>query len=152
MPPGVESWGFGENLNALLAGDIAMWESWPPVGRWAAGYGVEIEALSWLPKSTVAGKIGYALPPGQTPQLAAGFSLSISTDSDAKEAAYLFIQWLNSKDISLKRVQLPFALRDPYRDSHFDSAEYQSLWPEAPAYLTALLGRARSRGCSISRS
>ena len=65
MPPGVESWGFGENLNALLAGDIAMWESWPPVGRWAAGYGVEIEALSWLPKSTVAGKIGYAMPPGE---------------------------------------------------------------------------------------
>ena len=138
MPPGVESWGFGENLNALLAGDIAMWESWPPVGRWAAGYGVEIEALSWLPKSTVAGKIGYAMPPGGTPQLAAGFSLSISTDSDAKEAAYLFIQWLNSKDISLQRVQLPFALRDPYRDSHFDSAEYKSLWPEAPAYLSAL--------------
>ena len=138
MPPGVESWGFGENLNAFMAGDIAMWESWPPVGRWAAGYGVEIEALSWLPKSTVAGKVGYALPPGGTPQLAAGFSLSVSTDSDAKEAAYLFIQWLNSKDFSLKRVQLPFALRDPFRDSHFDSAEYQALWPEAPQYLAAL--------------
>ena len=40
--------------------------------------------------------------------------------------------------ISLQRVQLPFALRDPYRDSHFDSAEYKSLWPEAPAYLSAL--------------
>ena len=55
-----------------------------------------------------------------------------------KEAAYLFIQWLNSKDISLERVQLPYALRDPFRASHFASEEYKSRWPEAPEYLAAL--------------
>ncbi|MCB1812605.1 MAG: ABC transporter substrate-binding protein, partial [Candidatus Competibacteraceae bacterium] len=29
-------------------------------------------------------------------------------------------------------------LRDPFRDSHFVSPEYQSRWPEAPEYLDAL--------------
>jgi multiple sugar transport system substrate-binding protein len=138
MPPGVETWGFVETLAAFLAGDTAMTVSWPPYGRWAAGYGTDEEALSWVPKSEVAGKVGYALPPGGHPQLAAGFSLSVSASSQNKEAAYLFIQWLNSEDISLERVQLPYALRDPFRDSHFTSEEYQSRWPDAPAYLETL--------------
>ena len=138
MPPGVETWGFVENLAAFLAGDTAMTISWPPYGRWAAGYGTDQEALSWVPKSTIAGKVGYALPPGGHPQLAAGFSLAVSASSENKDAAYLFIQWLNSKDVSLERVQLPYALRDPFRDSHFASEEYKSRWPEAPEYLAAL--------------
>ena len=138
MPPGVEAWGFVENLAAFLAGDTAMTVSWPPYGRWAAGYGTDEEALSWVPKSEIAGKVGYALPPGGHPQLAAGFSLSVSSSSKNKEAAYLFIQWLNSEDVSLERVQLPYALRDPFRDSHFASEEYKSRWPEAPEYLDAL--------------
>ncbi|MEO1092710.1 MAG: extracellular solute-binding protein [Pseudomonadota bacterium] len=138
MPAGVETWGFVENLAAFLAGDTAMTISWPPYGRWAAGYGTDTEALSWVPESTIAGKVGYALPPGGHPQLAAGFSLGISASSANKEAAYLFIQWLNSQETSLERVQLPYALRDPFRDSHFSSAEYQGRWPEAPQYLAAL--------------
>jgi multiple sugar transport system substrate-binding protein len=138
MPPGVESWGFVENLAAFLAGDTAMTVSWPPYGRWAAGYGTDEEALAWVPKSQIAGKVGYALPPGGHPQLAAGFSLAVSASSANKEAAYLFIQWLNSQEISLQRVQLPYALRDPFRESHFESEEYKSRWPDAPAYLETL--------------
>ena len=138
MPPGVETWGFVEALSSFLAGDIAMTISWPPFGRWAAGYGTEEEALSWVPKSTIADKVGYALPPGGTPQLAAGFSLSVSSSSKNKEAAYLFIQWLNSEETSLQRVQLPYALRDPFRESHFTNAEYLSRWTDADKYLATL--------------
>jgi multiple sugar transport system substrate-binding protein len=138
MPPGVEQWGFVENLAAFLQGQTAMTISWPPYGRWAAGYGTEEEALSWVPKSTIAGKVGYALPPGGHPQLAAGFALSVASTSKNKEAAYLFIQWLNSEDASLQRVQLPYALRDPFRDSHFTSAEYLAKWPDAKDYLATL--------------
>ncbi len=138
MPPGVESWGFVEALSSFLAGDIAMTISWPPFGRWAAGYGVEDAALSWVPKSTIADKVGYALPPGGTPQLALGFSLSVSASSKNKEAAYLFIQWLNSEQTSLQRVQLPYALRDPFRESHFVDKEYLSRWPDAKYYLATL--------------
>jgi multiple sugar transport system substrate-binding protein len=138
MPKGVETWGFVENLAAFLQGDTAMTISWPPYGRWAAGYGTDEAALAWVPRSQIAGKVGYAMPPGGHPQLAAGFSLCVSSSSKKKEAAYLFIQWLNSMEISLQRVQLPFALRDPFRDSHFASEEYRNRWPEAPQYLAAL--------------
>ncbi len=138
MPPGVEAWGFGENLTAFLAGETAMWESWPPVGRWAEGIGADLEALSWLPKTQIAGKVGYALPPGGTPQLAAGFSLAVSSDSKHKDAAYLFIQWLNSKEISIQRVRLAAGLRDPYRVSHYESPESRSAWPTAGEYLDTL--------------
>ncbi|CAN5185872.1 hypothetical protein BH10PSE7_BH10PSE7_12270 [soil metagenome] len=33
MAPGIETWGFAENLSALNAGEIAMTISWPPLGR-----------------------------------------------------------------------------------------------------------------------
>jgi multiple sugar transport system substrate-binding protein len=145
MPPGVEQFGFVENLAAFLQGQTAMTISWPPYGRWAAGYGTDQEVLSWVPKSTVAGKVGYALPPGGHPQLAAGFALSVASTSKNKDAAYLFIQWLNSEEVSMQRVQLPYALRDPFRDSQFTSAEYQSRWPEAKEYL-AVLGEGAKTG------
>jgi multiple sugar transport system substrate-binding protein len=112
--------------------------SWPPYGRWAAGYGLDEEALSWVPQSQIAGQVGYGLTPGGHPQLAAGFSLAVSASSENKDAAYLFIQWLNSPEISLERVQLPYALRDPFRDNHFASDEYKALWPAAPEYLQTL--------------
>ena len=89
-------------------------------------------------KSKVAGKVGYALPPGGHPELAAGFALSVASTSKNKDAAYLFIQWLNSEDISLQRVQLPYALRDPFRDSHYVSPEYMAKWPDAKDYLATL--------------
>ena len=138
MPPGAETWSFVEVLAAWLSGDVAMTISWPPFGRWSAGYGAEEEALSWVPKSQIAGKVGYALPPGGHPELANGFALGISSQSRNKEAAYLFIQWMNSPEVSLQRVQLPYALRDPFRDNHFTSEEYQARWPAAPEYLATL--------------
>ena len=138
MPPGVEQWGFIEAFNAFLAGDIAMTISWPPVGRWAAGYGKGTEALNWIPETTVADTIAYALPPGGHPELAVGFSLAVASGSQNKEAAYLFAQWMNSEEISLQRVQLPYALRDPFRTSHFESEEYRNRWPTAGEYLDTL--------------
>jgi multiple sugar transport system substrate-binding protein len=137
-PPGVEQWGFVENLAAFLQGQTAMTISWPPYGRWAASYGTDQDVMSWVPKSTIAGKVGYAMTPGGHPELAAGFCLSVSSTSKNKDAAYLFIQWLNSEDISLQRVKLPYALRDPFRDSHFTDPGYAALWPEAKDYLKAL--------------
>ncbi len=144
MPPGVEKFGFVENLATFLKGQSAMTISWPPYGRFAAGYLANEKALDWVPKSTVAGKVGYALPPGGHPQLAAGFALSVASTSKQKEAAYLFIQWLNSEEISGKRVKLPYALRDPFRDSHFTDPEYAKLWPDAKDYLKALQAGANS--------
>ena len=138
MPPGVEKFTFAENLAVFLSGKCAMTVSWPPVGRWAAGYGSGEKALAFVPKSTITDKVGYALPPGGHPELAIGHSLSVSSKSRNKAAAYLFIQWLNSEEVSLKRVQLPFTLRDPFRTSHYSSPEYLSRWPDAKDYLGTL--------------
>ena len=138
MPPGVEQFGFVENLAAFLQGQSAMTISWPPYGRWAEGYGTDQEALNWVPKTAIAGKVGYALPPGGHPELAAGFALSVSSTSKNKDAAYLFIQWLNSEDVSRQRVQLPYTLRDPFRESHYTDPGYLALWPNAKDYLAAL--------------
>ena len=138
MPPGVETWGFVENLAAFMSGQTAMTISWPPYGRWAAGYGQDEKALNWVPKTQIAGKVGYALPPGGHPQLALGFALSVASTSKHKDAAYLFIQWLNSEEISTKRVQLPYTLRDPFRVSHYTDPTYLSRWPDAKDYLATL--------------
>lgn len=138
QPPGAATWGFGESLSALNSGEIAMTITWPPVARWAQGINADEQALSWVPESTVVDKIGYALTPGGHPSLVPGIQLSLSSDSKNKDAAYLYMQWLTSKTESLKNVMRPIGLRDPFRYSHFDSPEFQALWPTAPNYLSVL--------------
>ena len=138
QPPGAQTWGFGESLSALNAGEIAMTISWPPIARWAQGINADEQALSWVPESQVVDKIGYALPPGGHPELASGIMLAVSPDSKNKDAAYLYIQWLHSQEESLKNVMRPLGLRDAFRISHYESPEYQALWPTAPDYLATL--------------
>jgi multiple sugar transport system substrate-binding protein len=138
MSPGIETWGFAENLSAMNAGEIAMTISWPPVGRWAQGVNIEDKALSWVPKTTVADKVGYAINPGGHPELASGFISGVSPDSKNKDAAYLYAQWMHSKSQSLQNVMKPVGLRDPFRMSHYESADYQNLWPGAKDYLKTL--------------
>ncbi len=112
--------------------------TWPPIGRWSAGYGDTAIQMAWVPASNVQGEVGYMMQPGGRPTLAGGFNIGVSPDSANKECAYLFAQWMTSPDVSLQRVMLPFALRDPYRISHFESPLYRSAWPEAPEYLDTL--------------
>jgi len=138
MAPGIETWGFAENLSALNAGQIGMTISWPPLGRWAQGVNINDAALSWVPATTVADKIGYAVNPGGHPELAAGFLSGVSVNSKNKDAAYLYAQWMHSKTQSLQNVMRPVGLRDPYRMSHYTSPEYQELWASAPEYLAVL--------------
>jgi multiple sugar transport system substrate-binding protein len=138
MAPGIETWGFAENLSAMNAGEIAMTISWPPVGRWTQGVNIEDKALSWVPKTTVADKVGYAINPGGHSELASGFISGVSPDSKNKDAAYLYAQWMHSKTQSLSNVMKPVGLRDPFRMSHYDSPDYQNLWPGAKDYLKVL--------------
>jgi multiple sugar transport system substrate-binding protein len=122
---------------AWLQGKVAMIYSWPPTGRMTANYAQTDEALNFVPQSTIADKVGYALVPGN-PEHALGFTKALSTGSSNPEAAYLFMQWVTSPPVSLARVMLPYALRDPYRLSHFSSDLYRALWPSAAEYLTNL--------------
>ncbi|HET9659147.1 MAG TPA: extracellular solute-binding protein [Thermomicrobiales bacterium] len=137
MPPGIETWGFVEVLTAWMAGQLAMiGGTWPPIGRWSEG--TTAEQLNWVPETTVAGKVGYSVMPMGHSLHNGGFNLGVSSDSKNKEAAYLFIQWATSPAISLERVMLPYALRDPYRLSHFSSEEYRGRWATAGDYLDTL--------------
>jgi len=112
--------------------------SWPPTGRMSAGYSQSDKAISFIPQSSIAGKVGYAIMPGGHPEHAFGFNKSLAADSKNLEAAYLFMQWATSPAVSLARCMLPYALRDPYRLSHFKSDLYAELWPDAKAYLINL--------------
>ncbi len=137
IPPG----GFAEGrplfvVSTWLSGSAAMATFWPPLARWAEGYGPA--AIGATSPSLVAGRTGYALLPGGSSHISVGFVLSVLARSQRKEAAYLFIQWLTSPEVSLARVMLPYGLRDPYRLSHIESPAYRGLWPSAPDYLDTL--------------
>jgi len=122
---------------AFLTGKVAMIYSWPPTGRMSAGYSQTATAINFIPQSEIAGKVGYAVVPGN-PEHATGFSKALTADSANPDAAYLFMQWITSPPVSLARVMLPYALRDPYRLSHFKSDLYAQLWPDAKDYLINL--------------
>ncbi|MBN9072027.1 MAG: extracellular solute-binding protein [Rhizobiales bacterium] len=122
---------------AFLTGKVAMMYSWPPTGRMAANYSQSATAINFIPQSQVAGKIGYAVVPGN-PEHATGFSKALAADSANPEAAFLTMQWMTSPPVSLARVMLPYALRDPYRLSHFRSDLYGGLFPSAHEYLVNL--------------
>jgi multiple sugar transport system substrate-binding protein len=122
---------------AFLTGKVAMIYSWPPSGRMAANYSQSATAINFIPQSQIAGKVGYAVVPGN-PEHATGYNKALSADSANMEAAYLFMQWVTSPPVSLARVMLPYALRDPYRLSHFKSELYAGLFPSAKEYLVNL--------------
>jgi multiple sugar transport system substrate-binding protein len=122
---------------AWLQGKVAMIYSWPPTGRMSANYSQSAKAINFVPQSTVADKIGYALVPGN-PEHATGYNKALAADSSNAEAAYLFMQWATSPPVSLARCMLPYSLRDPYRLSHYKSPLYQQLWPGAKDYLSNL--------------
>ncbi|RUY38568.1 extracellular solute-binding protein [Mesorhizobium sp. M7A.F.Ca.US.001.04.1.1] len=122
---------------AFLTGKVAMIYSWPPSGRMAANYSQSATAINFIPQSQIAGKVGYAVVPGN-PEHATGYNKALSADSPNPEAAYLFMQWACSPPVSLARCMLPYALRDPYRISHFKSELYGALFPSAKEYLANL--------------
>ena len=123
---------------AWLQGKAAMLYSWPPTGRMSENYSQRDKAVNFVPRSAIAGKVGYAVLPGGHGEMASGYVKALAADSDHAEAAYLFMQWVTSPAVSLVRVMLPYTLRDPYRLSHYTSPHYRDLWPAAKDYLVTL--------------
>ncbi len=129
---------------AWLQGKAAMLYSWPPTGRMSENYSQRAKAINFVPQSSIAGKVGYAVMPGGNGEMASGYVKALAADSANPEAAYLFMQWVTSPPVSLVRVMLPYTLRDPYRMSHFNSPEYRALWPAAKDYLSTLADAANT--------
>jgi multiple sugar transport system substrate-binding protein len=137
-PPGVDKLDFVSGWGLWLQGKTAMIMAWPPTGRISENYSQRDKAFSFLPKSKIVGKVGYAKVPGANGEHAGSFIKAVMATSENKDASYLFNQWANSPSVSLQRVMLPYTLRDPYRISHYKSPKYRSLWPAAAEYLRTL--------------
>ena len=128
-PPGVLNWGFGEQANSFLQGDSAMYVD-----------ALKIAAMSRDPEqSLVDGNVGYALhpvgPDGTCGSETGGFAMGIAENSDQKEAAFLFIQWMTSKEADRMIVE---AGGDPIRLSTLGAPELQERFPEYPVILEQL--------------
>jgi multiple sugar transport system substrate-binding protein len=123
---------------AWLQGKVAMIFSWPPTGRMSENYSQRAKAINFVPKSEIVDKVGYAVMPGGNGEMASGYVKALAAGSNNEEAAYLFMQWATSPEVSLVRVMLPYTLRDPYRMSQYKSPLYRQLWPAANEYLSNL--------------
>ncbi len=127
-----------------LQGKAAMLYSWPPTGRMSENYSQRDKAINFVPHSSIAGNVGYAVMPGGNGEMASGYVKALASDSQNAEAAYLFMQWVTSPPVSTVRVMLPYTLRDPYRISHYTSPQYRALWPAAKDYLITLSNSANT--------
>ncbi|MEM7303548.1 MAG: sugar ABC transporter substrate-binding protein [Pseudomonadota bacterium] len=97
-PKGIPTFGFGEAAAAFLQGEAAMHLDT-----------LKIAAMSRDPKlSKIDGKVGYALHPVGTRcgSETGGFAAGIPANSQNKEAAFLFLQYITSKAGDQRMVEL----------------------------------------------
>jgi multiple sugar transport system substrate-binding protein len=89
-PAGIPSFGLGESSTAFLQGQAAMYMD--TIAIFGQVRNTKI--------SRVDGKVGYALHPLGTKykSQSGGFGIGIPRNSKNKEAAFLFMQWLTSKE------------------------------------------------------
>jgi multiple sugar transport system substrate-binding protein len=81
--------------------------------------------------SKVAGKVGYAPIPGGAPNMG-GWTDVIPVKSQHKEAAYIYIAWLTSRETEFKQVT---------QFGNFDLAVFHSTMYKDPAFTEAILKR-----------
>lgn len=97
-PTGIQTFGFGEASAAFLQGDAALYLDT-----------LKIAAMSRNPKlSKVDGKVGFALHPvgSRCGSETGGFAAGIPANSQNKEAAFLFLQYITSKAGDQRMVEL----------------------------------------------
>lgn len=114
--PGVAGFNWMESLAAFAQGRAAMW----------------IDGVGWAPgvenpnSSRIVGKVGYTMvPAGPKGQYSAtyGDGIGIANASTKKEAAYLFCQWVVSKQNAARLLQAGGGV--PFRTSVIADPEVQ---------------------------
>ena len=124
---------------AWLQGKVAMIYSWPPTGRMTAGYSQSDKAINFVPQShdRRQGRLRRrarairSMPPATTRRSPP--TRPIRTPPICSCSGHC------SPPVSLARCMLPYALRDPYRISHFKSDLYgAALARRAKDYLANL--------------
>ncbi|MEM6939331.1 MAG: extracellular solute-binding protein [Pseudomonadota bacterium] len=126
-PEGSQTFGPAEAAASFKQGDAAMFMD---SIAFAAGF----EDPS---QSTVAGKVGYALHPEgvRRGSQTGGFGIGIPTNAQNKEAAFLLMQWLTSKEGDLK---VAMAGGNPSRFSTYENAELNAKFPYSATFGEAL--------------
>lgn len=118
-PPGIASWGFPETNNAFTA---ALLGHTLQATVFAPGYQEET--------APVRGKVGYAVTPKgpvQRGYSTFAMSLAISSRTERKTAAWLFIQWALSKGVC-KATTLSGDRGDSPRASTWTDPEVRGVW------------------------
>ncbi len=100
-PPTVRSYTFADVNKAVQTGQVAM------AIQWASG----AKPMEDPTRSSVAGKLGYALVPKaarQTPMRGV-WTIAIAKNSANQEAAWEFAKWLSGKEFGLAATKFPSA-------------------------------------------
>ncbi|OGP58626.1 MAG: hypothetical protein A2V65_09435 [Deltaproteobacteria bacterium RBG_13_49_15] len=125
-PAGSTDFELGEAAAFFAQGKAAMMWNWSMMGA-------DLEDPS---KSKVAGKLGYTMFPKDNPKAVhyvreASTGLCIPKTATNKEAAFLFVQWLNSKGTLLK-VEAEYKTGHPSRYSVMRDPKVAKLFPYFP--------------------
>jgi len=126
-PEGSSAFGPNEAANAFAQGQAAMF----------------IDSIAFAPtfedesRSTVAGNVGFAMHPMgvQRASQTGGFGLGIPANAQHKEAAFLLMQWLTSKEGDLA---VALAGGNPSRFSTYENEELNAQFPWSSTFGEAL--------------
>ena len=126
-PEGSSAFGPSEAANAFATGKAAMF----------------MDSIAFAPgfenveKSRVAGKVGYALHPSgvRRGSQTGGFGIAIPSNAENKEAAFLLMQWMTSKEGD---KLITMAGGNPSRFSTYADPEVQAKYPFAATFGEAL--------------
>lgn len=126
-PEGSSAFGPAEAANAFAQGQAAMF----------------LDSIAFAPtfqdesRSTVVGKVGYAMHPMgvQRASQTGGFGLGIPANAENKEAAFLLMQWLTSKEGDLA---VAMAGGNPSRFSTYQNADLNEKFPWSATFGEAL--------------
>ena len=100
-----------------LQGKSAMIYSWPPTGRMSENYAQRDKAFSFLPKSQIVGKVGYAVIPGKNGEHAWRLRQVRSLPTRrTRSPPTCSRNGRPSPSISLPRVMLPVHVARPVSD------------------------------------
>jgi multiple sugar transport system substrate-binding protein len=133
-PPGVAGFNWMESMAAFTQGRAAMW----------------IDGVGWAPPledpnaSRIVGKVGYTLvPAGPKGQYSAtyGDGIGIAAASKNREAAYLFCQWVVSKQMGARLLQAGGGV--PFRNSVLNDDTVRKGVKMPPEWLDSVIGSAK---------
>jgi len=101
-PPNVRNYTFADVNKALQLGQAAM------AVQWASG----AKPLEDATKSSVAGKLGYMVPPKGTRNapMRGVWTVAIAKNTPNQAAAWEFANWLSSKEFGLASTKFPSAI------------------------------------------